>query len=250
MFSQKKFLSLSDVQKHKKMAELLKEALITCDQRKDLIHQYKQQLSYDKNLPGYPIQDILSAKEVSDAYHFHLTEAQQRVKEHNLLPNIFQRDRKLPLEPRLDITIYLDHVRSAYNVGSIIRTLESFQLGCLVCGPQTPCVEHKKVQDTSMGTYQWIQTKEISNLKDLPRPWIALETAEKATDIFDFPFNYYSIFTLILGNEEYGISDKVLKEVDFLIKIPMMGRKNSLNIANAFAIAAYEIRRKKIKGRT
>ena len=66
----------------------------------------------------------------------------------------------------------------------------------------------------------------------------------------NFPFNYYSIFTLILGNEEYGISDKVLKEVDFLIKIPMMGRKNSLNIANAFAIAAYEIRRKKIKGRT
>ena len=50
-------------------------------------------------------------------------------------------------------------------------------------------------------------------------------------------------FTLILGNEEYGLSDEWLEACDHIVTIPMYGFKNSLNVASAYSIAAYEIRR-------
>ena len=59
--------------------------------------------------------------------------------------------------------------------------------------------------------------------------------------IYDFTFP--EKFTLILGNEEYGLSDEWLNQCDQIVTIPMWGFKNSLNVASAYAIAAYEIRK-------
>ena len=77
------------------------------------------------------------------------------------------------------------------------------------------------------------------NLKKMPQPLIALETVEDAHSLFDyiFPKN----FTLVLGNEEFGISQKVLSQCTAAIQIPLVGSKNSLNVANSFAITAAQI---------
>jgi tRNA G18 (ribose-2'-O)-methylase SpoU len=56
-------------------------------------------------------------------------------------------------------------------------------------------------------------------------------------------FIFPASFTLILGNEEYGISNESLKLADYIVEIPLFGAKNSLNVACAFAIAASQIRR-------
>jgi tRNA G18 (ribose-2'-O)-methylase SpoU len=48
--------------------------------------------------------------------------------------------------------------------------------------------------------------------------------------------------TLIFGNEEFGISNQILSQVDHLVEIPLVGLKNSLNVANAFSIIASAIR--------
>lgn len=52
---------------------------------------------------------------------------------------------------------------------------------------------------------------------------------------YDFPV------ALVLGNEVTGISEEVMPFIDFAIDLPMLGRANSLNVATAFGIAAYEI---------
>lgn len=70
-----------------------------------------------------------------------------------------------------------------------------------------------------------------------------METAAEAIPITDFEFP--ETFTLVIGNEEYGCSDAILAQADYVIKIPLRGRKNSLNVANAFAIAAAEISRQR-----
>jgi len=44
-----------------------------------------------------------------------------------------------------------------------------------------------------------------------------------------------------LGNEEYGISDEILKEVDHIVQIPMLGKKNSINVVAAFSICTFQI---------
>ena len=80
---------------------------------------------------------------------------------------------------------------------------------------------------------------DLSNLK---KPLIALETVENAPSIYDFSFP--ETFSLLLGNEEYGLKEKTLRQADHIVQIPLLGSKNSLNVANAFAIVAGEISRK------
>jgi tRNA G18 (ribose-2'-O)-methylase SpoU len=79
------------------------------------------------------------------------------------------------------------------------------------------------------------------SLSQLPHPVIALDTSDEAVSLNDFLFP--AAFTLVLGNEEYGISDEALRLSDILVEIPLLGVKNSLNVACAFAIAAAQIRR-------
>ena len=70
----------------------------------------------------------------------------------------------------------------------------------------------------------------------------AVETmvAEEEEDTLEGMF-----LTFPLGNEEYGCSKETLAMADYLLTIPLYGRKNSLNVSNAFAIAAQEICRQK-----
>ena len=137
--------------------------------------------------------------------------------------------------------IYLDNVRSAYNVGSILRTAEALRIGAVYFSEKTPFIDNEKVQRTAMGAAEIVPVHRGIPLSSLPRPLIALDTSDEATPVSEFLFP--SAFTLILGNEEYGISDEALMLADHLIEIPLLGAKNSLNVACAFAIAAAAIRR-------
>jgi tRNA G18 (ribose-2'-O)-methylase SpoU len=86
-----------------------------------------------------------------------------------------------------------------------------------------------------MGSFQWVECLQ-SPITDLPRPLIALETSPHAESCFKFRFPPQCC--IALGNEEWGCSEKILEQADSLVRIPLRGYKNSLNVANAFAIAA------------
>ena len=181
-------------------------------------------------------------KSLADHYHYHMQKAGRQHKEHHLLPNITKEDRR-QAEPCWPIAIYLDRLRSAHNVGSIISTVEAFSLGKLFLSLETPAATHKQVIDASMGAQQWVIIEQEKGIDKLPRPVIVLETGENAIPLTHFRFP--ETFTLVVGNEEYGCSDQILAQADYIVKIPLRGRKNSLNVANAFAIAAAEISRQR-----
>lgn len=189
-----------------------------------------------------PVLEDFHLKDISDRYHLHLEKAKLSLKEHNLLPRISCCDRTAG-EPVWPIAIYLDHIRSAHNVGSILRTVECLRLGTVYFSEQTPPAHHKQVVDTSMGTVEHIDYHILNHLDSLPRPLIAMETSQEAISIHDFLFP--ESFTLIVGNEEYGCSNEILSQADHIITIPMRGIKNSLNVANAFSMAALEISRQR-----
>lgn len=224
---------------HKKCCQLLKciyQHLIDNDQLQisPLLKIYND---YADILDMTPIE--CSFEWISNRFHEHLAKTGRGLKEHNLLPTITQYDVDSQVQS-LTIDIYLDHLRSAHNVGSIMRTNEALRLGHLWRSIQVPWANHISVQKTSMGTHSFIQDDGVcTDISQLKRPLIGLETVESAESIFNFAFP--SQFTLIVGNEEYGISSSMKDEVDIWLKIPMYGSKNSLNVANAFAITAYEI---------
>src|SRR5690606_20715837 len=95
-----------------------------------------------------------SKQELADCYHWHLNAAGQIVKEHRLLPHIRKGDHE-PKRPFLPIAVYLDQLRSAYNVGSILRTMEALRIGELYTSELTPFLDNEKVQHTSMGSFAW-----------------------------------------------------------------------------------------------
>lgn len=240
-FTKRKFLGFSLEQQHKKCAEVLRMAYENCVSKNSIaddLEVYKELAGW-MGLSQLPAEDVQS---IADCYHQHARLAAVHHKEHNLLPQIRQGDKNTGEKP-WEIAVYLDHIRSAHNVGSIIRTVEAFSLGSVHCSESTPGSSHKQVQDAAMGTDKWVQCFENAVLNDLPRPIIALETCESAIPFFDFIFP--ESFTLVVGNEEYGCSENTLKNADVIIEIPLRGRKNSLNVANAFAIAASEISRQK-----
>jgi tRNA G18 (ribose-2'-O)-methylase SpoU len=232
-FTRRKFLQLEPKQRHKKCAELLRSLYLS-----DLadFSTYHLLTSW-MNLNPYTPSD---KKALADRYHWHLSEAGRCLKEHNLLPPVRKGDH-IPKSDYLPIHIYLDSIRSAYNVGSILRTTEALRLGTIHFSEKTPYLDNEKVERTAMGAAPLVPCHQNARLSDLPRPLIVLDTCSDAVPVSEFLFP--PTFSLVLGNEEYGVSEEALKMADFLLEIPLLGAKNSLNVACAFAIAAAEIRR-------
>lgn len=201
-----------------------------------LFEEYSAWLSWMKLHP-YSYIDL---KQLADRYHWHLSESARSIKEHNLLPSLRTGDRE-PKSVFLPVAIYLDNLRSAYNVGSILRTAEALRIGRIYFSEKTPFIDNEKVTRTSMGASEMVPCFQKVPLSGLPRPIIALDTSDEAIPVANYLFP--GSFTLVLGNEEYGVSNETLALVDLILEIPLLGAKNSLNVACAFAIAAAEIRR-------
>lgn len=230
LWTQTKFLSLPAEQQHKKASELLRK--IQSGERH--LEPIYNNLS---TWMGLPLLCTFSLETLSNRFHLHLQNANVSWQEHNLLMvNKSDQPSNIACMP---IAIYLDNLRSAFNVGSILRTVEAFRLGSVYFSRSTPYIDHPKVQKTSMGTFDKIKCIQVDSFEGLPRPFIALETVDSAPTISDFVFP--KSFTLLLGNEEYGLSETTLESVDQFVQIPLVGYKNSLNVASAFAIAASKI---------
>ena len=247
LFTKPKFFKLDISSQHKKCSEILRsiyEGLLegSFDEKKEIskmFSHYNEILSW-MALPSFQSKSL---KKIADQYHWHLEKGQMNLKEHNLLPSLRTKDKK----PKADFpknAIFLDNVRSAYNVGSILRSTEALRIGHIYFSKKTPFIDNKKVIKTAMGAANIVPCHKKNDLENLPHPLIALDTSDNAISLYNFIFP--KNFTLILGNEEYGISDEILKEVNYLVEIPMLGHKNSINVACAFAIAAAQIQKQSI----
>jgi len=143
--------------------------------------------------------------------------------------------------------ILVPNLRSGHNVGSIIRTAECFGFSQIHLSGYTPSVDNKALQSASMGTEKWISIKKWETFQDFFKHLdskysiIGLETSENS--VFMENFHWPKNGVLILGNEELGLSPNLIAKCDNLVKIPLFGKKESLNVANAFSIIAYEIRK-------
>lgn len=150
-----------------------------------------------------------------------------------------------------ELTVILDNLRSAYNVGSILRTSDGAGVkhACL-CGI-TPTPQHSRLAKTSLTAEihtSWSyhpNTIDLVNERRSSGDWIVgLETSRDAVSIFsEFEIPDRSV-AVIVGNEVCGIDPAVLALCDQKIYLPMTGKKKSLNVAVSFGIAAYFLNRR------
>lgn len=131
--------------------------------------------------------------------------------------------------------VYLEDVRSPFNVGSVFRSAEAFGVAEILLSPFSADPGHPRAERSAMGTTQTVPWRRVGfpDLEGLGS-LVALELGGEPLDSFRFPERG----VLVVGSEELGISPELLARCRHRISIPMGGSKASLNLGVAFGIAA------------
>ena len=153
-----------------------------------------------------------------------------------------------PATPAMPVTVMLDNIRSAFNIGAIFRTSECFSIMEIILGGYSATPENPKITHSAMGTHQLIKWSHVKDIKSAIQKTkqqgveiVALETIPEKPAYHEIKFQFPC--ALLLGNERFGLSQETLQACDRIVNIPVSGTKNSLNIACAFAICAAELHR-------
>lgn len=160
--------------------------------------------------------------------------------------------KKIP-QPKYPLTVILDRVRSAYNVGSVLRTSACAGIAEVITIGYTPDTKHYKVTKTSLGAEELMASRHFSDLKDAISSWrtenpngdiYAFEILPESKSMWNAEFRLQPT-AIILGNEVSGLEISEIIELGIkIVEIPMHGPKQSLNIANSASIAIYEVIRR------
>ncbi len=139
--------------------------------------------------------------------------------------------------------LILDNIQDPGNMGTILRTADSLNFKQIIVSKGTADVYNPKVVRSTMGAIFRVKVIESDNLvktiKDMKKHKIKVYATDLETkkSIYDVD---YTKSAIIIGNEANGVSKNVLNEATEKIKIPMIGKTESLNAAVATSIVLYE----------
>jgi 23S rRNA (guanosine2251-2'-O)-methyltransferase len=155
----------------------------------------------------------------------------------------------LHLINKMPLYVILNSIRSNYNVGSIFRTSDAAMIKKLYLCGYTPAPPKKEIIKTALGateSVEWEYVKDpkevIYYLKNEGIKICALEITSDSRNYFEIKKEDFPL-CLIIGNEITGVSNDLLELCDFSIEIPQYGIKHSLNVAVAYGVAVFELRK-------
>ena len=148
------------------------------------------------------------------------------------------------------ITIVLDNVRSALNVGSVFRTSDAFLIENIILCGITATPPNKEIRKAALGSTDSVNWKYIKNTTDAVKQLIkegyyvvGIEQADKSTKLNEFELPKKPI-AIILGNEVNGVDQQAIDLCNEVIEIPQFGTKHSLNIAVTSGIVIWDLWKK------
>ena len=149
---------------------------------------------------------------------------------------------------KIAITILLENIRSAHNIGSIFRTADSFLINeIILCGisAQPP---NKDIRKTALGSCESVEwryekniDKAIQKLKNEGNKIISIEQTTNSISLENFKPQKNDKYAIIFGNEVNGIEQRTINLSDMVIEIPQFGTKHSLNISVAAGIIIWDL---------
>lgn len=170
-----------------------------------------------------------------------------------LTPEQFREARKVPL------TVVLDNVRSAYNVGSVLRTADGFRLEkvcmCGISGRPKETDEHglplagaapnPEIHKTALGAEDsvlWQYYPDtldcVCKLREEGLIIVSLEQVAGSRSMMEW--DDVRPMALVLGNEVHGVSQQVVDISDYCLEIPQLGTKHSFNVSCAAAMVMWQ----------
>jgi TrmH family RNA methyltransferase len=136
----------------------------------------------------------------------------------------------------LSCRVYIDGIRSPYNLGSIFRTAECFGVQEILIAPGSASPEHRRAARSAMGSINIVPWR-YAEFESLPEDQGIFALELGGTPIGDFAFPRNGI--CIVGSEELGIRPdlrRIAEKNSGIVSIPLLGAKGSLNVSVAFGI--------------
>lgn len=141
--------------------------------------------------------------------------------------------------------VILDHLEDPHNLGAIIRTCEAAGINGIILPKDRSVSVNSTVMKTSAGALENVKISMVTNLNQTIKKlkdngfWIVGTDLENSVDYREI--DYSGKIALVIGSEGFGMSDSVKKSCDFIARIPMHGKINSLNASVAAGIMIYEV---------
>lgn len=146
--------------------------------------------------------------------------------------------------------LVLENIRSAYNVGAIFRTADATGVNKIFLIGHTPTPIDRfgrvqtEIQKTSLGASEYIPWVHFEKTADVIQELqnekvciVAVEQSDDAKIISDF--TEPALVAYVMGNEVEGVSQEMLVAVDTIIELPMLGKKESLNVSVTAGVVLY-----------
>jgi len=148
------------------------------------------------------------------------------------------------------LILILDQINDVRNFGAIIRTAEVSGVDAIIIQNQSSAPINADTVKTSAGGVFNVPICKVNHIKDAiyhlkSSNIIVIAANEKAKkNIYDLSLK--KSVAIIMGSEERGISSSVLKLSDEIVKLPMFGKIETLNVSVASGIFLYEVIRQRI----
>ncbi len=151
--------------------------------------------------------------------------------------------------PQKPLIVILDHLEDPHNFGAVIRTCEAAGADYIVIPKDRSVSVNKTVMKTSAGAVNNVKIVMVTNLNNTIKKlkklgvWMVGTDMDNSTPYDEIDYNVP--IGLIIGSEGFGMSRLVKQNCDFIARIPMKGKINSLNASVAAGIMIYEVIRQR-----
>ncbi len=161
---------------------------------------------------------------------------------HRMNPEAFKVSKKMPW------VIVLDNIRSMHNVGATFRTADAFRIEKIILTGITAQPPHREIHKSALGATEsmsWEYLSEpmmaLEQLRSVGYQIIGIEQTDRSLALDTFQPDSNKKYAFFFGNEVFGISDKVISNVDNCLEIPQFGTKHSLNISVSVGMVIWDI---------
>ena len=148
------------------------------------------------------------------------------------------------------IIVMLDNINDPHNLGAILRSADVFEAAGIVLPKHNSVSLNATVAKTSAGAINYVPVAVVNNLnqaiKTLKEEGYWVVSTDGSATIDDSSIKYDFPVVVVIGSEGKGVSPLVLKNSDYVVKIPQFGHVNSLNASVAAGILLAEVHKTNI----
>ncbi len=166
-----------------------------------------------------------------------------------ILAIIQKKSEEIQIDYTQDIIVALDSIQDPGNLGSILRTVDSVGLTQILVSKDTADVYNSKVVRSTMGAIFRVKIIECEDfkqtLKEIKKHKFKMVASSLQTKKTIYDIDYHKK-VIIIGNEANGVEKQIQELADEKVKIPMLGKAESLNASVATGIILYEYVRRNL----